>query len=75
MNAREAIEKIESVETTFMGRRVRKYNYAHEIRAQLMAMAEAGKISPAEYWSALQLTWTDMTESLKGAELGDLGEI
>ena len=68
MNAKQAIEKIKSTKTTFMGLVVNKFNYLNEIRNELQKMAESGELSPAEYWKSLKMTF-DMSPAIKAADL------
>ena len=68
MKAQDAINKIKSVRTTFMGQDVQKYNYPIQIRQELMVMSEKNEIYPAEYKKALDITWEQMSSSEKRAE-------
>ena len=74
LTAEQAIVKIKSVKTKFMGQSVNKHNYQIEIRSELQKMAESGELSPAEYNRALKLTWPHESESLKAAEFEKLNK-
>lgn len=67
--AQQAIDQIKSVRTTCFGVDAQKYNYAVDVREQLQIMCEAGKLSPAEYYKALKITWPIMSQSERDAEL------
>ena len=72
MNAQEAINKIKAAKTVFMGIEVNAHNYAIETRDRLQEMAEKAILSPIEYWIALRLTWPQMSDSEKRAELENI---
>ena len=63
MNAQEAIAKIKSEKTEFMGHIVSLHNYRHEVNAQLQTMCEQGRLSPSDFWKALKITKETMHQS------------
>jgi len=69
LSAEQAIEKIKSEKTIFMGVVVPAHNYGHEIRSELTKMSERNEISPTEYWKALKLTPKPESESLEKYEI------
>ena len=68
MNAKQAIKKIKSERTEFMGQVVEKYATPIQVREQLRIMAESGDIRPSEYWKALKITWPQMSNGEKRYE-------
>jgi len=72
MTAKEAINKIKAVKTTFMGHTVSVHNYSHEIKTQLQKMAERNEISPAEYWKGLKISGQPESESLRKYDYSNL---
>jgi 1,4-alpha-glucan branching enzyme len=71
--AEQAIEKIKSIKTNFMGHEVAKYEPII-IRAKLESMARANMISPAEYNKALNITWDMMSDGEKRKEFERLAK-
>ena len=72
MNTQEAIKKIRSKKTTFMGLEVPEFNYGIEVRAELQKMMESGEISPAEGYKAMKIEFAKMSDSEKAAEFEQL---
>ena len=72
MKAQDALNKIASVRTTFLGMDVERYANPLQKREQLSKMAESGEISPAEFKKALGITRGEMTEGHKGSEYEEL---
>jgi hypothetical protein len=73
MTTEQAIEKIKSEKTTFLGVEVNANNYGHEIRSGLQSMAEHGDITPTAYWAALKMTPKPESEALRSYEIEQLG--
>lgn len=74
LTAEQAIEKIESVKTTFMGIEVEKYGVL-AIRKKLESMAKVGMISPKEFYRASKITWQTMqlSDGYINAEIERIG--
>ena len=69
--AEQAIAKIKSVKTNFMGHEVVKYEPII-IRKKLESMARTNMVSPAEYNKALNITWGMMSDGEKRKEFETL---
>ena len=72
LTAEQAIEKIRSIKSEFMGVEVPMYNHGIEVRAELIKMMEKNEISPSEGYRALKIEFDKMGPGEKAAEFEQL---